>query len=131
MIEAEAGGCNGYRLGLSKRELQQWADRTGLKVTVCHYPTGASKWNPIEHRLFSQISRNWSGTPLRSLEKMLGLIRGTQTTKGLAVDSQRNSKVYPNGIKVTDREMKSLNLKRRNLCRNLNYTISPTTSGSS
>lgn len=131
MIEADAGGCNGHRPRLWKRELQQWADRTGLKITVCHYPTGASKWNPIEHRLFSQISRNWAGTPLRSIPKMLGLIRGTRTTKGLTVDAQWDDTEYPKGIKVTDQEMRSLNLTRRKLCPNLNYTVNPRTSGSS
>ena len=131
MIQADAGGYNGHRPRWWKRELQQWADRTGLKVTVCHYPTGASKWNPIEHRLFSQISRNRVGTPLRSSGKMPGLIRGTRTTKGLTVDAQWDPTEYPKGINVTDREMQLLNLTRKKLCQNLNNTINPTTSGSS
>lgn len=131
MIEADAGGCNGHRPRLWKRELQNWADETGLTITVCHYPTGASKWNPIEHRLFSQISRNWAGTPLRSLEKMIGLIRGTKTTAGLSVDAELDETNYEKAIKVSDHETNALRLKRRNLCPNLNYTISPRISGSS
>ena len=131
MIEADAGGCNGHRPRLWKRELQNWADESGLTITMCHYPTGASKWNPIEHRLFSQISRNWSGVPLRSLEKVIGLIRGTQTDAGLSVDAELDEGSYERGIKISDREMRALQLKRRNLCPNLNYTISPRKSGSS
>lgn len=131
MIEADAGGCNGHRPRLWKRELQNWADQSGLTLIVCHYPTGASKWNPIEHRLFSQISRNWSGVPLRSLEKVIGLIRGTQTKAGLSVDAELDEGSYERGIKVSDREMRTLQLKRRSLCPNLNYTISPRKSGSS
>jgi len=124
-IEADAGGCNGHRPKLWKRELQRFADETGLKVTVCHYPTGASKWNPIEHRLFSQVSRNWAGHPLRSISIMLSLLRGTITTKGLTVDAELDSTLYEKGIKVSNKEMKTLNIHRRKLCSNLNYTIKP------
>lgn len=131
LIEADAGGCNGHRPRLWKRELQQLANDTGLSLTVCHYPTGASKWNPIEHRLFSQISRNWAGTPLRSLPTMLSLIRGTTTTTGLTVDAVLDSTVYNKGIKVTTQEMAALNIRRRRLCPDLNYTIRPNKSGSS
>jgi len=123
LIEADAGGCNGHRPRLWKRELQQFANDTGLSLTVCHYPSGASKWNPIEHRLLSQISRNWAGHPLRSLPIMLGLIRGTTTTKGLAVEAILDTTVYVKGIKVTNQEMAALNLRRRRLCPDLNYTI--------
>jgi hypothetical protein len=130
LVEADAGGCNGHRPRLWKRELQRLADDTGLSVTVCHYPTGASKWNPIEHRLFSQISRNWAGHPLRSLTTMLGFIRGTTTAEGLAVEAVLDTVVYEKGIKVTDQEMAALNLRRRRLCPNLNYTIRPNKSGS-
>jgi len=87
MIEADSGGCNGHRPRLWKYALQQWANEIGLVITVCHYPTGASKWNPIEHQLFSQISRNWVGTPLKTLDTMLAFIRGTITTKGLKVEA--------------------------------------------
>ncbi len=128
-IEADAGGCNGHRPRLWKRELQRLANETQLKITVCHYPTGASKWNPIEHRLFSQVSRNWAGYPLRSISIMLSLLRGTTTTKGLTVDAELDSTLYEKGIKVSDKEMKALNIHRRKLCSNLNYTISPDKSG--
>ncbi len=131
LVQADAGGCNGHRPRLWKRELQRLSDDTDLSITVCHYPTGASKWNPIEHRLFSQISRNWAGLPLRSLTAMLGFIRGTTTTRGLTVEAVLDTAVYEKGIKVTDREMAALNLRRRRICPNLNYTIRPSKSGSS
>ena len=129
LIEADAGGCNGYRPRLWKYELQQLANQTGLSIMVCHYPSGASKWNPIEHRLFSQISRNWAGHPLRSLSNMLGLIRGTTTTTGLSVAAQLDTTRYRKGIKIADRDMKALNLRRYHLCPELNYTIRPNKSG--
>jgi hypothetical protein len=131
LIEGDAGGCNGYRPRVWKRELQQLSNETGLSITVCHYPTGASKWNPIEHRVFSQISNNWAGTPLRSLAIMLSYIRGTTTHTGLVVDAELDSTLYDKGIKVPDKEMTTLNLRRRRLCPNLNYTIRPNRSGSS
>lgn len=129
LVEADAGGCNGYRPRLWKKELQRLADNTNLSITVCHYPSGASKWNPIEHRLFSQISRNWAGYPLRSLDLMLALIRGTTTCKKLSIDAVLDSKSYEKGITVTNQEMAVLNLRHRRLCSNLNYTISPKKSG--
>ncbi|NEX23452.1 hypothetical protein G3480_24705 [Thiorhodococcus mannitoliphagus] len=131
LIEADAGGCNGHRPRLWKDELQQLANDTGLAISVCHYPTGASKWNPIEHRLFSQISRNWAGHPLRSLPTMLALIRGTTTTTGLCVDAVLDPTPYAKGIKVTPEQMATVNIRRRQLCPNLNYTISPNKLGSS
>lgn len=130
LIEADAGGCNGYRPRLWKYGLQQLANETGLTITVCHYPTGASKWNPIEHRLFSQISRNWAGVPLRSYERMLSLIRGTSTEKGLKVEAVLDTRTYKKGLKITDKLMKTIALKRQRLCPNLNYTIRPSKSGS-
>jgi len=130
LIEADAGGSNGHRTRLWKHELQKLANNTGLMITVCHYPTGASKWNPIEHKLFSQISRNWAGSPLRSLSIMLALIKGTITTKGLIVDAELDSTLYEKGIKISDQEIKLLNIHRRKLCPNLNYTIKPKKSGS-
>ena len=128
LIEADAGGCNGYRPRLWKWELQQFANEIGLSITVVHYPSGASKWNPIEHRLFSQVSRNWAGSPLRSLEVMLKFLCGTTTSKGLIVDAQLDSQTYEKGIKISDSQMRSLKIKRRRLCPNLNYTIIPTKS---
>lgn len=125
LVEADAGGCNGHRPRMWKWELQQLANNIGLPITVCHYPTGASKWNPIEHRLFSQISRNWEGVPLKNLEIMLAFIRGTSTTKGLTVDATLDTTVYEKGIKVADQEMSTLSLRRRRLCPDLTYTIRP------
>ena len=129
-IEADAGGCNGHRTRLWKLELQKLVDEIALPITVCHYPSGASKWNPIEHRLFSQISRNWAGYPLRSLAVMLSLIRGTTTTTGLTVDAELDAASYAKGIQVSDKEMKSLNIQRRRFCPDLCYTIKPRKSGS-
>ncbi|EGV27507.1 Rhodopirellula transposase family protein [Thiorhodococcus drewsii AZ1] len=103
-LEADAGGCNGYRPRLWKRELQRLANEIGLSVTVCHYPSGASKWNPIEHRLFSQISRNWAGHPLRSLDTMLALIRGTTTTTRLQIKAVLDTTVYAKGIKISSQD---------------------------
>lgn len=125
LIEADGGGCNGHRPRVWKYALQQLANETGLAITVCHYPTGASKWNPIEHRLFSQISRNWAGAPLHSFDCLLGWIRGTTTEEGLTVDAYLDTKTYLKGVKVTDKEMKTIHLKRQKLCPNLNYTIKP------
>jgi len=130
LIEADAGGCNGHRPRVWKYALQQLANETGLVITVCHYPTGASKWNPIEHRLFSQISRNWAGAPLRSFDCLLAWIRGTSTEKGLIVEACLDTKTYLKGVKVTDKEMKTIHLKRQRLCPNLNYTIKPDKSAS-
>jgi Rhodopirellula transposase DDE domain len=131
MIECDGGGCNGHRPRLWKHELQQLSDDTGLSITVCHYPSGASKWNPIEHRVFSQISSNWAGYPLRSLRRILGFIRGTATETGLTVDADVDPRTYEKGIKISDQEMRTLNLTRRRLCPNLNYTIRPRQSGNS
>lgn len=125
MIQADAGGNNGYRPRMWKYELQQLCNDTGLTITVCHYPSGASKWNPIEHRLFSQISRNWSGQPLRTLDIILGFIRGTTTTTGLKVEAVLDQRVYEKGITISQKEMNRLNIKRRRLCPDLNYTIRP------
>ena len=98
MIECDGGGCNGYRPRLWKHELQKLADDTGLSITVCHYPSGASKWNPIEHRVFSQITNNWAGSPLRSLRRIIGFIRGTTTETGLSVDAEVDPRTYEKGI---------------------------------
>jgi hypothetical protein len=126
LILADAGGSNGYRPRLWKKQLQeQLADRLGIEVMVCHYPTGASKWNPIEHRLFSHISINWAGKPLRSFEIMLKYIRGTTTETGLKVKAFLLDRVYKLGIKVPDEEMQALGLHRRRVCPNWNYVIKP------
>ena len=100
-------------------------NKLGLQVSVCHYPTGCSKWNPIEHRLFGPISINWAGKPLRSWETLMGYIRGTTTATGLAVRAERDDDAYPTGEKVTDAEMAALNLERHPTCPTWNYTLRP------
>jgi len=130
LILADAGGSNGSRPRLWKQQVQsQLSDQLGLTVTVCHYPTGCSKWNPIEHRLFSQISLNWAGKPLRTWDVLLGYIRGTTTTTGLVVDAFRQAGVYTTGQTVSNAEMQALNLQRHDVCPSWNYTISPRTGG--
>jgi hypothetical protein len=124
-IEADAGGSNGCRRRLWKRELQRWADADGLEITVSHYPTGTSKWNPVEHRLFGPISINWAGQPLRSLGVMLGFIRGTRTRTGLRVTARLNDRTYATKIRVTDDEMAQINLHSHHTCPQWNYTIKP------
>jgi len=126
LILADAGGSNGCRFRMWKWQLQQClADVLGLTVTVCHYPTSCSKWNPIEHRLFSFISLNWAGQPLRSVAKVLALIRGTTTRTGLTVAARLLDGVYPTGESVTDAQMADLNLERHRVCPTWNYTIHP------
>jgi hypothetical protein len=126
LILADSGGSNGHRPRLWKKGLQELlADRYGLAVTVCHYPTGASKWNPVEHRLFGPISINWSGVPLQSPEVLLGLVRGTTSKSGLRVTAEWWERSYARGEKVPMEEMSELDLERHNVCPNWNYTITP------
>ena len=126
LVLADAGGSNGCGPRRWKHQLQeQLADRFGLTVTVCHYPTGCAKWNPIEDRLFGQISRNWAGQPLRTWETMLGYIRGTKTVAGLQVQAYLDARPYPTGERVSDAEMAGLNLERHAICPTWNYTIRP------
>jgi hypothetical protein len=126
LILSDAGGSDGCHFRLWKQQLQaQLADRLGIEVMVCHYPTGASKWNPIEHRLFSYISLNWASKPLRSFEVMLGYIQGTVTKAGLTVKACSLDRQYAKGIKVSDQEMAALNLQRRRVCPRWNYIIKP------
>lgn len=126
LILCDAGGSNSYRSRMWKLQLQeQLADSLNLEVTVCHYPTGASKWNPIEHRLFGPISINWAGQPLRTFETLLALIRGTATQTGLTVEAFLADKVYETGKKVSDAVMATLNIERASTCPNWNYTIRP------
>jgi hypothetical protein len=126
LILADAGGSNGCRPRLWKQQLQeQLADRLGLEVTVCHYPTGTSKWNPIEHRLFGPISINWAGKPLRTFEFMLACIRGTTTTTGLQVEADWVDQVYEKGIKVAKEIMETLSIHFHSTCPRWNYTIKP------
>jgi hypothetical protein len=126
LVLCDAGGSNGCRPRLWKRCLQvQLADRFGLVVTVCHYPAGASKYNPVERRLFSPISSNWEGKPLRSYAVVLAYLRGTKTEAGLRVQARLNRRQYQTKIKVSDAEMKALNLERHEICPRWNYTIKP------
>jgi hypothetical protein len=129
LIEADGGGSNGSRSRVFKKRLQEFADETGLAVTVCHYPPGASKWNPIEHRLFSQISATWAGTVLATLAVLVGLIRRTTTATGLKVTARVMPKDYPTGRKVTAAEFKAIKLTRHDTCPQWNYTIHPRAAG--
>jgi Rhodopirellula transposase DDE domain len=127
LILCDSGGSNGYRPRLWKRCLQaQVVDRFGLEVTVCHYPKGASKYNPVERRLFSPISGNWQGKALRSYPLILAYIRGTKTATGLRIQARVNRKTYKTKIKVSDAEMEALNLEHHEICPRWNYTIRPT-----
>lgn len=126
LILADGGGSNGARCRLWKSALQQkLCDRFGLSVTVAHYPPGASKWNPIEHRLFSEISKNWAGEPLDSYETILKFIRTTRTKTGLKVRSRLVSKQYKKGIRISDERMEMLNMTRHDTLPKWNYTLSP------
>lgn len=131
LILADGGGSNGYRPRRWKQQLQvKIADAFALAITVCHYPTGASKWNPIEHRLFSQISRTWAATPLTAYDVVLDGLRSTTTTTGLRVEATLNETIYQKGLSVTDEEMELLMIERHTVCPQWNYTIRPRKSGS-
>jgi Rhodopirellula transposase DDE domain len=128
LMLADGGGGNGNRSRAWKLNLQRMvSDRYGLKLAVCHYPPGCSKWNPVEYRLFSQISINWAGKPLKSLPLMLGYIRGTTTTTGLQVEAVLDEETYRKGQKVTREELNQLRLQAHPDRPTLNYTISPHT----
>ena len=111
MITADGGGSNGTRVRLWKVELQKLADETGLTLDVCHYPPGTSKWNKIEHRLFCHITQNWRGTPLISRQAIVELIGAITTGTGLKVKCELDTKTYEKGVKVTDADMATLNIK--------------------
>lgn len=126
LILADSGGSNGARVRMWKWALQeQLADRFGLNVTVCHFPTGASKWNPIEHRCFSEISKRWAGIPLDNYATILSLIGSTTTQTGLHVRSQLITKHYETHRKVSDRQMQTINIDKHSILPVWNYTISP------
>jgi hypothetical protein len=125
MITADGGGSNGSRVRLFKIELQNLADETGLRLQVCHYPPGTSKWNKIEHRLFCHITQTWRGTPLISRETVIELIASTTTKAGLTVRCELDTRDYPKGIKVSDAEMMTLNIEGDTFHPEWNYTISP------
>lgn len=125
MITADGGGSNGSRVRLWKVELQRLADEIGLTIRVCHFPPGTSKWNKIEHRLFSFISMNWRGHPLVSHEVLINLIANTRTRSGLQVSAELDSAKYPKGIKVSDEEFMSIRLEADKFHGNWNYAILP------
>jgi hypothetical protein len=125
MITADSGGSNSSRSRLWKLELQDFADMTGIGVSVSHFPPGTSKWNKIEHRLFSQISMNWRGRPLLSHQTVVNLIAATRTRSGLKVRSRLDQTPYPAGIEVTDSEMKRIELRAHAFHGDWNYTIAP------
>jgi len=125
LICADSGGSNGNRTRAWKLHLQALSDETGMAITVCHYPPGTSKWNKIEHRLFSFISQNWRGKPLISHEVIINLIAGTTSKTGLAVKSGLDPNSYPSGIKVTDKQMAELRLRRDAFHGDWNYSLLP------
>lgn len=126
LILADGGGSNGYRNRAWKTNLQEkLCDRHNISVTVCHYPTAASKWNPVEHRLLSEISKNWAGRPLNSFETILNYIRTTTTATGLTVKAYLVKETYETGMKVTDEEMESLSLRPHKTQPSRNYTLRP------
>ncbi len=124
-IVADNGGSNGARCRAWGYGLGELAKRHGLKITVAHYPPGASKWNPIEHRLFSEISKNWQGEPLDSFEKILKYIRTTGTSTGLCVRAQLVRKRYKKGVKISDAEMRALCIEAGPRLPQWNYTLLP------
>jgi DDE family transposase len=126
LLLGDTGGSNGYRCRAWKTELQsQLADGFGLTLTVAHYPTGASKWNPIEHRLFSEISKNWAGEPLDSYQKILRFIRSTRTESGLSVTAHLDRRHYPTGVEPTPAQLHALRLQPGDVLPKWNYTLSP------
>jgi transposase len=125
LITADAGGSNGYRPRAWKLELQALADEMGLRIRVCHFPPGTSKWNKIEHRLFCHITRNWRGKPLTSFETIVNLIGSTRTTKGLHVKARMDKRRYPTGVEINKTEMKRLALVRDEFHGDWNYQLSP------
>ena len=125
LITADGGGSNGSRNRLWKVELQKFADATGLRVSVCHFPPGTSKWNKIEHRMFCHITENWRGRPLVSREVVVNLIGHTRTKSGLTIRSELDENQYPTGQAVSDEEMQALNLKRDRFHGEWNYSLTP------
>jgi hypothetical protein len=125
LICADSGGSNGYRLQLWKRELQTFARAEDLTITVCHFPPGTSKWNKIEHRLFSFITANWRGRPLTDYRTIVNLIAGTTTKTGLIVKARLDHRTYKRGVKVSKEQMQALNLKPHEFHGEWNYTIAP------
>jgi hypothetical protein len=124
-IEADCGGANGVRVWAWKWALQQLADWWNVAITVAHYPPGASKWNPIEHRLFSQISANWQGEPLRDYQTIINFIRNTKTETGLQCDAVLDGTKYPTRLKITAEQKSMIRIRRSRVLPQWNYTILP------
>lgn len=127
LVTAAGGGSNGARVRLWKVALQRLADQTRLRISVCHFPPGTSKWNKIEHRMFSHISMNWRGKPLFSHEVVVNLIAGTTTRTGLRIEAELDTNPYPTGIQVTDEELDKIKIQRADVHGEWNYTILPST----
>ena len=125
LILADGGGSNGSRVRAWKFELQKLCDRHRIKISVCHYPPGTSKWNTIEHRLWSEVSKNWADRPLESYQTILNYINTTKTSTGLKVKAYLDTKEYKKDIKISDQQMKQLNLDKYDTLPKWNYTISP------
>lgn len=125
LVTADCGGSNGYRVRLWKVALQALADEAGLTVSVCHFPPGTSKWNKIEHRMFCHISLNWRGKPLTSHEVVVNLIGNTTTREGLSIHAELDTNKYPKGKKISDHEVKNINIKRARFHGEWNYKIAP------
>jgi hypothetical protein len=125
LITADGGGSNGSRVRLWKTELQRFADETGLEISICHFPPGTSKWNKIEHRMFSYISQNWRGRPLVSIETIVNLIGATTTRKGLTIETAVDTNEYVKGIKVADKEMLTLAIEKEEFHGEWNYVLRP------
>jgi len=125
LVTVDAGGSNGYRCRLWKIALQQLADTIGLRITVCHFPPGTSKWNKIEHRMFCHITKNWRGKPLRSRAVVVNLIGNTKTKAGLHIEAELDSDAYDTGVKVTDEELAAVQMEKDTFHGEWNYTISP------
>ena len=123
LLTADGGGSNGSRVRLWKVALQQLADQTGLDISVCHFPPGTSKWNKIEHRMFSYISMNWRGKPLISHEVIVNLIAATTTQKELKIEAEIDSNIYTKGIHVPEEELEKLHIERASFHGEWNYTI--------
>jgi hypothetical protein len=124
-ITADSGGSNNPRTRLWRYELQRLADTTGLSIRVCHFPPGTSKWNKIEHRMFSFVSLNWRGKPLESLEMIINLIANTSTSTGLKLYAQLDDRTYERGIEITDAQLAAVNITRHTFHGDWNYTITP------
>ena len=125
LITADGGGSNGSRVRLWKKEIQKLADEINMEISICHFPPGTSKWNKIEHKLFSYISLNWRGKPLTSYEIVVNFIASTTTTKGLEIKAELDRNTYEKGIKVSDKEFKQINIVKDNFHGEWNYTILP------